>query len=356
MITVKRDPLTRAAEWVTRGLSPQGPTINLLALDGVLTLRASNFDVEVMARVPYEGDEFPEVNLPGAVFSNVVKTMRGQDVKLSAEGKQVVVHAGSRATFNTSTSAPAAWGRGDIEHLTTLPAVNLRACLGWASMVVSKDDMDKSWMSGIRMVSRDGLMEFRGGNRFSIGRALLDCPDDMDVAGPAVMLAQLARGLSGDVKVGLRNGVLVLGDGTLSGSVRTFNDPGWPDLPKLWTPPTPCSVVVDRNDLLAALTTVTVGGDVVALTVQADHLEVASSHGLDFNKDEAAQITDTVSMIESEGQPSWRFNPALLVPALKGLQGEQVRLGGAAGASAVMVTDWPEAGLYRTIMAMRGGA
>lgn len=356
MIAVKRGDLTRAAEWVTRGLSPQGPTINLSAVDGVLTLRASNFDVEVMGRVAYEGEDFAEVNLPGAVFANVVKTMRGADVRLSAEGKQVVVNAGSKATFNTSTTAPSAWGRGQTQHLTTLPATNLRVCLSWASMVVSKDELDKSWMSGIRMVSREGLLEFRGGNRFSIGRALLDCPDEMDLSGPAIMLANLARGLSGDVQIGLRDGVLVLDDGTLSGSVRTFSDVGWPDLPKLWTPPTPCSVVVDRNDLLAALATVTVGGDVVVLTVNPDHLEVASSHGLDFNKDEAAQITDTLSMVESEGQPSWRFNPSLLTPALKALQGEQVRLGGEAKASAVMVTDWPEAGLYRTIMAMRGGA
>lgn len=353
MISLKRADLSKAAEWAARGLSPQTPTVALVATGGLLWMRGSNYDSEVIARVPCEG-ECEEVFLPGAVFANVVKAMRGADAKVTFEDRKVTVQAGSKATFQTATEGPVSWGRGDLTELVTIPSANLRKCLGWASLVSGKDDQGQPWMNGVRIFSHDGQIEFRGGNRFSAGRAILAGEAEVNVGAPALHVAKLAQGLSGSVRLSERSGTLVMDDGTLSASVRLLSDPGWPDMVKVWSPPQTHYVVLDRADLIASLTGVTVGGDVVVLTSGSDHLEVASSHGLDFAKEESAQITDTVPIHEVEGEFSWRFNPAYIVPALKALEGEQVKLAGVGGVGPVMVSDWPEQGLFRTVMSMRG--
>lgn len=353
MINLKRSDLTKAAEWAARGISPQTPAVALSAGDGTLTMRASNYDAEVIARVECAGD-LPEVFLPGAVFANVVKAMRGQSAKIERDGSKVTVTAGSKATFSVVTSGPIPWPADDDVELTTIPSANLRKCLGWASLVSGKDTEGAEWLNGVRMFAHDGTLEFRGGNRYSAGRALLDSDGTFDVATPAVHLARLAQGLSGTVRLSERAGVLVLDDGTLSASVRLQEAQGWPDIEKIWNPPQPTWMVCDRADLISSLTGVTVGGDVVEIHAAGDHLEVASSHGLDFSKDAAADITDTVPAEEIEGDFSWRFNPTLLIPALKALEGERVKLAGVASSGAVMVTDWPTEGLFRTVMSMRG--
>lgn len=353
MISLKRADLSKAAEWAARGLSPQTPTVAMVATGGLLWMRGSNYDAEVIARVPCEG-ECDEVFLPGAVFANVVKAMRGADAKITVEDRKVTVQAGSKATFQTATEGPTAWGRDELTELVTIPSANLRKCLAWASLVSGKDDQGQPWMNGVRVFAQDGQIEFRGGNRFSVGRASLGGDGAFNVGVPAVHATKLAMGLSGSVLLSERPGTLVMDDGTLSASLRTMSDPGWPDLPKVYNPPQTHWVVLDRADLIASVSGATVGGNVIVLTSQSDHLEVASSHGLDFAKEEAAQITDTVLVHESESDFSWRFNPAYIVPALKALEGERVRLAGVGGVGPVMVSDWPEQGLFRTVMSMRG--
>ena len=356
MITLKRADLQKSAEWAARGLSIQTPAVALKAEGGVMTMRASNYDAEVVARVECEGD-MAEVFLPGAVFSNVVKAMRGTTAKIEQDGARVTVNAGSKATFSVVTEGPVRWPETDDRELTTIPSANLRKCLGWASLVSGKDTEGAAWLNGVRMYAHDGTLEFRGGNRYSAGRALLDGgPEEFDVATPALHVARFAQGLSGTVRLSERSGVLVLDDGTLSAAVRLQDQQGWPDIEKVWNPPQPVWFVADRSELLSALSTVTVGGDVVVIDASGDYLEVSSSHGLDYSKDAAADITDTVGADEVEGVFSWRFNPTLLIPALKALEGERVKLAGVAGKQSgpVMVSDWPTEGLFRTVMSMRG--
>lgn len=354
--TTESEPLGKAAAFAARHASGSTPLPALAGLrisasgDGV---RLAGYDYEAGSTVDLTVavDEPGEILVPGRVFAEVLQSLPGGAVSLSASGSVVEIRAGGIEfglptlpldEYPTLPSAPAALGRVGGEPFATAAAQLAKAAMRDDTLPV---------LAGALFEFSPGQLSLSASDRYRI--ALVELPWTLAGAGggggggdlperaivPAKLLADTAKGLDhkGELSIGVRTGsesLLSLSDSQRTTTMRLV-DGKYPDLRAMVPVDFIGSVTVAVDDLRAALRRVCIVADrysAVVLTITDGELVVGAAGDVDTRGRERLSCT-----LDGDGTTT-AFNAGYLLDGLDAVGTPWARLRFHEGIRAALLT------------------
>lgn len=328
-IRADRAELADAVTWVSQAISKK-PAV--LALSGMrikaegerLTLMAFDYDVSHSALVDVEVQSEGECLISGSFLREVLGGMRGKEVELVLDGRQLTIESG-RASYRAQCMSlddypnlpkfPAASGEIPAENLTALVA---------ATKYAVDDASAFGQVRGLHLEGDDKRLLMTGFNRSGGGYAEQPwaARGEISCQVPARAFDTAVRGLHGTVGIGIDRGGVGLGDETRRVTLRTF-DTEYLDWRRILRDEHDDTVTleVDVDELAAAVKRVgALAGDMpIALDVIAEEVAVSAvTDGTD-----GCEALDA----KADGEIRVGFGPRLLLDALSAVPGGRVRIG-----------------------------
>ncbi|GAB3401046.1 DNA polymerase III subunit beta [Flindersiella endophytica] len=350
--TTESEPLGKAAAFAARHASGSTPLPALAGLrisasgDGV---RLAGYDYEAGSTVDLTVpiDEPGEILVPGRVFAEVLQSLPGGAVELSASGSVVEIRAGGiefglptlpLEDYPTLPSAPAALGQVRAEPFATAAAQLAKAAMRDDTLPVLAGALFEFEASRLNLSASDryriALVELPWSRSAGLGG---DLPERAIV--PAKLLADTAKGLDhkGELSIGVRTGtesLLSLSDSQRTTTMRLV-DGKYPDLRAMVPTTFIGAVTVAVDDLRAALRRVCIVADrysAVVLTITDGELVVGAAGDVDTRGRERLSCT-----LEGDGTTT-AFNAGYLLDGLDAVGTTWARLRFHEGIRAALLT------------------
>lgn len=170
--TIDRAALLRALNHVQsvverRNTIPILSNVLMNAEDGVLSLTATDMDLEINESVAANVETAGSITAPAHTFHDIVRKFPDSsvvEVELNAEGTQITVKA-ERSKFKLSCLPVAdfpALGKGDLPQGFSLPAADLRALIDRTKFAMSTEET-RYYLNGIYLhhTEQDGVQVLR---------------------------------------------------------------------------------------------------------------------------------------------------------------------------------------------------
>lgn len=329
-VRIEQGPLADTLAWVGQAISknptsPELAGIRLTATDGVLTVKAYDYDSAHTATLTADVASEGECLVSGRFLRAIVAGMTGKDVELTLDAGALAITSG-RASYRTRAipidnyptipTSPATVGEVDADDLVAAIAA-VRHPIDDASPFEQ--------VRGLRMIGGNEL-EFVGMASPQIAHAIAPWrwKKDLLVTVHSAHFEAAAKGLRGSVTIGREDGVIGLADAERSVTVRTYAEgftPLWEKyLERADDVPT---AVLESSDLREALKRVRElnVADESAITVTIGDGELTLA-GFSDGVGEGADVLEA----ETEGEASRGFAPRLLGDALAAVPGGPVKI------------------------------
>jgi DNA polymerase-3 subunit beta len=323
--TADRTSLCDAVTWVSRAIGKDSSLPILMAIkieadEGELRLSAFDYEISLSARVDAEVGEPGVALVSGRALAAYLGATRSDDVSVHVEGSHLVVVAGqSRSEFPVI---------GDFIDYPQLPAISgdptgrldasvLTNLVGrLAPITAPSSQIFDPWSTGIHLVSIDGHLVAEAGTRVVLGQLVYGVPmGELDLLVPAYGLGNAVKGLSGDLAVHTDGNILGLVGSNRSVTLRLL-DGKFPKVADGMAQVGPSHLTVDRDELLAALRSVSTSSNRVLLKVEPSVLTLVT---FDPEKGERRSTVTETLPVESDDSGEIRAAIDYLTNCLQGV-------------------------------------
>ena len=330
----------------------------LVVRDGVLSVTATDLEVELIADVGVDDAVDGEITVPGRKLHDIVRALPdGARVEASLSGERMTVKAG-RSRFTLSTLRAGDFPTVDdieVQQALLVDAKALKHLLDKTHFSMAQQDV-RYYLNGL-LLETDGP-KLRGvatdGHRLALAEVALEAPakrNEQQIV-PRKGVLELSRLLDDEGKVDLivgKNHLRVTTDGLRMTS--KLIDGRFPDYGRV-IPTSPENVVgADRQLLRQALQRAAILSNEkyrgVRLMLEEDTLTVEA------NNPEQEEAVEAVE-VEYAGAPmEIGFNVNYLLDALGAIDSEQVRIGVTDSNSSCLITNADDEGAKFVVMPMR---
>ncbi|KFI85124.1 DNA polymerase sliding clamp subunit [Bifidobacterium reuteri DSM 23975] len=329
--------LADAAAWTSRVIDarPSNPIlagVRLEAVDGTLQFSAFNYEISARHHIEAGVDEPGSVLVLGKLLADITKSLRSEKTYMSTTDSTLTISAG-KSTFTLQLMpdteypdlpvVPAALGQVDAP--TFVQAVNQ------ASVAVSREE-NRPVLTGVRMQFRGDKVVLTSTDRFRLARATFTwSPVNPDVDTTTLvrgsLLKDVARSLDEHQNIRLDfdadNPTLLGFENAGRVSTSQLIDGEFPAVDRLFADEYPIQAVVNKQDLLDAITRVALVAERNApIRMVFSGQEVALSAG---SADEA-QANETLDIDMDGDDITVAFNPSYLKEGLSAIAEPFVRI------------------------------
>ena len=340
-LTLPRAELDRALSQLARVVErrntiPILSNIRLALADGVLTMTASDLDIEARTELPAPNAAgADETTMPAARLAEIVRKIDDDQVRLSwVPGGHGATLTGGRARFQLQTLPATDFPNldaGDMTHEFTLPAKALARLVDDTSFAMSTEET-RYYLNGIYLhvaAGEDGLVlraVATDGHRLSRS----DTPAPQGAAGMLGVIvprksvgeiARLARDAEGDARVALSATKIAVTIGATR-YLSKLIDGAFPDYARGIPTNNDKSATLDREAFAAAAARV---ATISSERGRAVKLEFTDSRlRLSVKSPDAGEAADEIDADYESGSLEIGFNASYLADVLTHLGGENV--------------------------------
>ncbi len=316
----------------------------LVARDGVLSITATDLEVELVAEGAVEDVEAGETTVPGRKLHDIVRALPdGVRLDVSLSGERLGIKAG-RSRFTLSTLRAADFPTiEDVAAQDTfeVPAATLRRLIEKTHFSMAQQDV-RYYLNGL-LLETDGA-RLRGvatdGHRLALAEVDLDKPPARteQLIVPRKGVLELNRLLTGDGSVRLTlgtNHIRAQMDGLRLTS--KLIDGRFPEYSRVIPKNPPNVMTADRTLLRQALqrTAILSNEKYRGVRLQLG----ANSMIIQANNPEQEEAVETVELEYAGSEMEIGFNVNYLLDALAAVDGEQVCIGVTDGDSSCLITE-----------------
>lgn len=330
----------------------------LVVKDGVLSVTATDLEVELVAEAAVDSAESGEITVPGRKLHDIFRALPdGAKAEVSLSGDRMTVKAG-RSRFTLSTLRA-----GDfptIEDVAAQQTLEIDAAA--LHQLVEKTHFSMA-QQDVRYYLNGLLLETEGqrlravatdGHRLALAEVALDKPAarSEQLIVPRKGVLELNRLLGGDGKV-----ELVLGSSHIRARVDSMRltskliDGRFPDYGRVIPAEPPNVLIADRGLLKQALQRAAILSNEkyrgVRLQLQENTVVIQA------NNPEQEEAIETVELEYGGDEMEIGFNVNYLLDALTAIDGEQVRIGVTDGNSSCLITEAEASSVKFVVMPMR---
>lgn len=324
-VVTDRAALSDAAAWVSRAVGKDSSVPVLMAVkleadETGLHLSAFDYEVSLSATVEAEVGEPGSALVSGHALAAYLGTTRSDEALVRLEGSKLSVEAGS-----SRSELPVIGGQTDYPQLPEMPGEplghldaatfsDLVARLG--PITAPRGQAFDLWSTGIHLVGDGERLLAEAGTRLVLAQLSYEAAvGALDVLVPAYGLGSVSKGLRGDVAIHSDPNILGLVAEGHAVTLRLF-DRKFPKIEGQLSARGPAHLIVDRDELLAALRSVSTSSNRVVLEVEPTVLTLVT---FDPEKGERrSTVTETLS-VESDGSGSLRASIEYLTHCLQGV-------------------------------------
>lgn len=329
--------LADAVAWTSRVIDarPSNPIlagVKLEAIDGTLQFSAFNYEISARHHIEAGVDEAGSVLVQGKLLADITKSLRSEKTYLVTDGSTLTITSGkSKFTLQLMPDTeypdlpvvPAMLGQVDAP--TFVQAVN-QACVA-----VSREE-NRPVLTGVRMQFQGDKVVMTSTDRFRLARATFTwTPQNPDVDTTTLvrgsLLKDVARALDEHQNIRLdfdADSPTLLGfENAGRGSTSQLIDGEFPAVDRLFADEYPIQAVVNKQDLLDAISRVALVAERNApIRMTFTGQEVALSAG---SVDEA-QANETLDIDMDGDDITVAFNPSYLKEGLSAVTEPFVRI------------------------------
>ena len=325
---------------------------------GQLSLTGTDLEVELVGRVPVDGDsEDGEITVPARKLVDICKSLPdGSTIEFSVSSGKAMVKAGrSRFTLSTlpASEFPSVDEQGGDLSLE-LPQAVLKRLIERTSFAMAQQDV-RYYLNGmllelkagrLRMVATDGhrLALCTAGDAVSVG--------DASVIVPRKGILELSRLLDADDTLRL-----VIGSNHIRAVNKQFTftsklvDGKFPEYERVLPKSADKTVIGERLELRQAFTRTAILSNEkyrgVRLKLSEDTLDITA------NNPEQEQAEEVVAVEYQGDELEVGFNVSYLLDVLSVLDGEKIRLSLSDSASSALLEEAEEGDSLYVVMPMR---
>ena len=325
---------------------------------GQLSLTGTDLEVELVGRVPVDGDsEDGEITVPARKLVDICKSLPdGSTIEFSVSSGKAMVKAGrSRFTLSTlpASEFPSVDEQGGDLSLE-IPQAVLKRLIERTSFAMAQQDV-RYYLNGmllelkagrLRMVATDGhrLALCTADDAVSVG--------DASVIGPRKGILELSRLLDADDTLRL-----VIGSNHIRAVNKQFTftsklvDGKFPEYERVLPKSADKTVIGERLELRQAFTRTAILSNEkyrgVRLKLSEDTLDITA------NNPEQEQAEEVVAVEYQGDELEVGFNVSYLLDVLSVLDGEKIRLSLSDSASSALLEEAEEGDSLYVVMPMR---
>ena len=362
--TINREQLLKPLQQIG-GVVERRQTLPVLAnvllevKDGQLALTGTDLELELVARLPLEGDVLGgETTVPARKLLDICKSLPAEaDIKVEVDGERLHVRSGrSRFTLATlpASEFPNLEEESSGSRFSVAPAV-LRELIDSTAFSMAQQDV-RYYLNGMLLELRKGRLRTvaTDGHRLAMADADVEgISDESQVILPRKGVMELARLLGDmvqpvDVVVGKNHVRVSAGDVIFTSKLV---DGKFPEYDRVVPKEGNKQVIADRDTLRQGLSRVAILSNEKYRGVRMQLAD--GSLRVQANNPEQEEAEEEVSVDYSGGELEIGFNVSYLLDVLNAIEGSQVEIQlGDSNSSAVMVDPEARAALY-VVMPMR---
>ena len=329
--------LADAVAWTSRVIDarPSNPIlagVKLEAIDGTLQFSAFNYEISARHHIEAGVDEVGSALVLGKLLADITKSLRSEKTYLTTDGSTLTITSG-KSKFTLQLMPDAEYPDlpvvppmlGQVDAQTFVQAVNQ------ASVAVSREE-NRPVLTGVRMQFQDDKVIMTSTDRFRLARAAFTwTPQDTNVDTITLvrgsLLKDVARSLDEHQNIRLDfdadNPTLLGFENAGRVSTSQLIDGEFPAVARLFADESPIQAVVNKQDLLDAISRVALVAERNApIRMMFTGQELALSAG---SADEA-QANETLDIDMDGDEITVAFNPSYLKEGLSAIAEPFVRI------------------------------
>ncbi|QIL49987.1 DNA polymerase III subunit beta [Weissella coleopterorum] len=344
--SINRQILIKALNNVNRAISartamPILANIKLVLTEDGLTLTGSDTDISIETTIPTNDDQaqlkvdsIGGITLPATFFTNIVKRMPGEEIKLAnIDGFQAKISSGSAEydihgqDVNSYPHLPEV----DIKNQLMLPAETLIEVIRQTVIAVSKQ-LSQPILTGVHFILGGGNLTAVATDRHRLAQRTIpfaneEVSADIIIPGPSLLQLQgmLEEVETVEIRVAANQVIFQLGPNTLFYS--RLLEGNYPDASRLIPTEKKTTLTINARELLqtidrAALLSHEGRSNVIQFDISGEHSIISS------NSPEVGKIEEEIFAAETAGDDlTISFNPDYMRDALKSFGDEEIQIG-----------------------------
>lgn len=329
--------------------------------NGIMTLIATDLEVEVNTRVSVEAEGDVDFTVPARKITDICKALNeGADINLQVEGDKVVLRSG-RGRYTLSTLPAADYPSLDVavasEELT-IPQGKLKHLLEKTQFAMAQQDV-RYYLNGLLMEGRPGKLRVvaTDGHRLALCDVALENNEAVNLQAivPRKAVMELNRLLDADpeapaiqMQFSPSHMRIEFPDGSFTSKLV---DGRYPDYAKVIPTGNTFNLIADRNQLKQALSRTAILSNEkfrgVRFKVESDLLHLMA------HNPEHEEAEDEVEVSFDGEELTIGFNVGYLVDVLNVLEGEEVKMGLIDATASCVITGVDQDNARYVVMPMR---
>lgn len=326
-----------AVAWATRIIPTRPATpvlsgIKLHAAHGALQLSA--FDYEVSSRYHVEAgvDEEGTIVVLGKLLADIAKSLPAETTYLATEGSRLSIKSGKssfslqlmpESEYPDLPQVPAKLGA--VDGKTFIDAVNQ------ASVAVARDE-NRPVLTGVKVTFEEDKVVLTSTDRFRLSRATFTwSPSDPELSTTSLIRGSILRDVARSIDASQN---VIVGFDPQARNLMSFDNAGristaqlidgeFPSVDRLFADEYPIHVVLDRQELIAALRRVSLVAErnaPIRMEFSADEVKLSAGTA------DESQASETLT-VDLDGEPiTVAFNPAYLLDGLSAISEPYARI------------------------------
>lgn len=300
----------------SRSSNPALTSLKLRSEPGRLRLYGSNQEVDLATSLPADVREQASLVVPAQLFSQVVKSLGGEQITLSTDGHEVRVES-QGSEFKLQAGDLEAFPELDFERGAALTLDAAALARGFARVrYAAATEAFQAVFRGVKLELRPGQMRVvaSDGFRLAISEFAVESDLQRDLIVPARSVDEVARGLKdGGLDLSFGDGVLTLSGERMQANLRLL-DGDFPDYERVIPRDIKLSITVEAERLREAVGRVAVLADKnannrIEFNIDGDELHLSA-------EGEYGKAHDTLSVSGGGGSMSVGFNAKYVTDAL----------------------------------------
>jgi DNA polymerase III subunit beta len=330
----------------------------LVVKDGVLSVTATDLEVELVAEAAVEEADRGEITVPGRKLHDIFRALpEGVNVEVGVSGERMTVKAG-RSRFTLSTLRAGDFPTVDdvaAQQTLDIDGAVLQQLIEKTHFSMAQQDV-RYYLNGLLLETEGQRLRAvaTDGHRLALAEAALGKPAarSEQLIVPRKGVLELNRLLVGDGPV-----ELALGASHIRARVKGLRltskliDGRFPDYNRVIPSEPPNVLVADRNLLRQALQRAAILSNEKYRGVRLQLQQ--NSAVIQANNPEQEEAVETVELEYGGDEMEIGFNVNYLLDALAAIDGEQVRIGVTDGNSSCLITEADASNVKFVVMPMR---
>ena len=329
------------------------------AIDGTLSLTATDLEIEMISLVSAEGVPDFQTTIPARKLLDICKALpNDSDISLTVEENKVTLNSG-RSRFTLSTLPAKDFpGLDDIEAQQTfsIPQNILKSLIDKTSFAMAQQDV-RYYLNGILVELSTGLIKLvaTDGHRLALSeyKADIEVPVDKQIIVPRKGVMELARLLDtteSPVKITLSQNHIRVETDTLSFTSKLI-DGKFPDYNRVIPVDGNKIMTVDRETLRRSMSRISILSNEkyrgIRLTLSTGNLAIQA------NNPDQEEAEEELAVNYDETEIEIGFNVTYLIDVLNVLTSEQVQVKLKDSNSSCIVSDANDPSSLYVVMPMR---